>query len=56
MTPVKSGKQPLQHLPSTEPDYGIERTDQPKIFMDEIQAIDSVFLKYNLPLNFVSEN
>lgn len=38
-------------LPMTEPDFGIIRTSKPKIFQDEVHAINSVFNKYGLPLN-----
>lgn len=57
-TPLRS--HPLRRhtplSPSTEPDYGISRSDHPRIFQDEIQAMDAVFLKFDLPFNFIAEN
>ncbi|XP_077288112.1 microtubule assembly factor abnormal spindle [Arctopsyche grandis] len=55
-TPIKGGHTPMKNgtsfrslsLPMTEPDYGISRSSRPKIFEDDVYAIDTVFLKYNL--------
>ncbi|XP_045520259.1 protein abnormal spindle [Pieris brassicae] len=35
-------------LPNLNPDYGIERNDKPRFFLDPEQAIECIFMTYNL--------